>query len=29
MKIMNEEDVEELTKKQRNLKYQHLFTGGY
>jgi len=29
MKMMNEEDVEELTKKQRNLKYQHLFTGGY
>jgi len=24
-----EEDVEELTKKERSLKYQHKYTGGY
>jgi len=27
--ILTEEDIEELTKKERALKYQHKFTGGY
>jgi len=27
--MITEEDVEELTRKERDLKYQHIYTGGY
>jgi len=27
--LIDDEDVEELTKRERALKYQHIFTGGY